>query len=173
MRKPTGNYRYRILALLFAATSINYFDRSIMGVMSPDLIEWFGWTKKDYSHVLIAFQIAYAIGLLSMGGIIDRMGTKKGYVLSIALWSFFGMMHAAVGRGFSLTGFSLARLGLGFGEAGNFPVRSRRPPSGFQKKSAPSRPGFSTRRPASERSRPPSWSAASFTGAVEPRAKAS
>ncbi len=134
VNKPAGNYRYRILALLFAATSINYFDRSIMGVMSPDLIEWFGWTKKDYSHVLVAFQIAYAIGLLSMGGIIDRMGTKKGYVLSIGLWSFFGMIHAAVGRGFSLVGFSLARFGLGFGEAGNFPAAIKTTAEWFPKK---------------------------------------
>ena len=65
-QKPAGNYRYRILALLFAATSINYFDRSLMGVMSPELIEWFGWTNQDYSNILVAFQIAYAIGLLSI-----------------------------------------------------------------------------------------------------------
>lgn len=105
LKTPEGKYRYRILALLFLATSINYFDRSIMGVMSPDLIEWFGWTKKDYSNILIAFQIAYAIGLLSMGGIIDRLGTKKGYFMSIGLWSIFGMLHAGIGRGFSLIGF--------------------------------------------------------------------
>jgi ACS family hexuronate transporter-like MFS transporter len=129
-----GNYRYRILALLFLATSINYFDRSIMGVLSPELIEWFGWTKKDYSNILISFQIAYAIGLLSMGGIIDKLGTKKGYILSIGIWSFFGMMHATIGKGFNLIGFILARFGLGFGESGNFPAAIKTTAEWFPKK---------------------------------------
>ena len=134
LKAPVGKYRYRILALLFLATSINYFDRSIMGVMSPDLIEWFGWTKKDYSNILISFQIAYAIGLLSMGGIIDRLGTKKGYFLSIGLWSIFGMLHAGIGRGFSLIGFMAARFGLGFGESGNFPAAIKTTAEWFPKK---------------------------------------
>lgn len=134
IQKPAGKYRFRILALLFAATSINYFDRSLMGVMSPELIEWFGWTKQDYSNILIAFQIAYAIGLLTMGGIIDRLGTKKGYVLSIGLWSMFGMLHAAIGKGFSLIGFMMARFGLGYGEAGNFPAAIKTTAEWFPKK---------------------------------------
>jgi ACS family hexuronate transporter-like MFS transporter len=133
-KKPIGNYRYRILALLFAATSINYFDRSLMGVMSPDLIEWFGWTKKDYSNIIIVFQTAYAIGLLTMGGIIDRLGTKKGYVVSIGIWSIFGMLHATIGKGFSLIGFMLARFGLGYGEAGNFPAAIKTTAEWFPKK---------------------------------------
>jgi ACS family hexuronate transporter-like MFS transporter len=132
--KPTGNYRFRILALLFAATSINYFDRSLMGVMSPELIEWFGWTKQDYSNVIIAFQVAYAIGLLSMGGLIDRLGTKKGYLASIGIWSIFGMLHATIGRGFSLIGFMLARFGLGIGESGNFPAAIKTTAEWFPKK---------------------------------------
>lgn len=134
LKTPKGKYRYRILALLFLATSINYFDRSIMGVMSPDLIEWFGWTKKDYSNILISFQIAYAIGLLSMGGIIDRLGTKKGYFLSIGLWSIFGMLHAGIGRSFSLIGFMAARFGLGFGESGNFPAAIKTTAEWFPKR---------------------------------------
>lgn len=133
-KKPAGNYRFRILALLFAATSINYFDRSLMGVMSPELMEWFGWTNKDYSNILIVFQSAYAIGLLSMGGIIDRLGTKKGYILSIGIWSLFGMLHATIGKGFSLIGFMLARFGLGYGESGNFPVAIKTTAEWFPKK---------------------------------------
>src|SRR5690606_34586656 len=133
-QQKVGTYRYKILALLFAATSINYFDRSLMGVMSPDLIEWFGWTKQDYSQIVVAFQAAYAIGLLTMGGIIDKLGTKKGYVLSIGIWSIFGMMHAAVGRGFSFIGFFIARLGLGYGESGNFPAAIKTTAEWFPKK---------------------------------------
>ncbi len=132
--KKIGNYRYRILGLLMFATTINYFDRSLMGILSPELIEWFGWTKKDYSNIIIAFQVAYAIGMVSMGGIIDRLGTKKGYVLSIGLWSVFGMLHAAVGKGFSFIGFILARFGLGFGEAGNFPAAIKTTAEWFPKK---------------------------------------
>ena len=134
IKKPVGNYRYRILALLFAATSINYFDRSLMGVMSPDLIEWFGWSKQDYSNIIIVFQAAYAIGLLTMGGLIDRLGTKKGYIASIGIWSIFGMLHAAIGKGFSLVGFMLARFGLGYGESGNFPAAIKTTAEWFPKK---------------------------------------
>lgn len=131
--KKSG-YRWTILSLLFAATTINYFDRSIMGVMSPELIEWFGWTKQDYSNILISFQIAYAIGLLVMGAIIDALGTKKGYILAIGTWSIFGMLHAAVGKGFSFIGFVLARFGLGFGESGNFPAAIKTTAEWFPKK---------------------------------------
>lgn len=134
VQKPKGKYRFRILGLLMFATTINYFDRSLMGIMSPELIEWFGWTKQDYANILVAFQVAYAIGLLSMGGIIDRLGTKKGYVLSIGLWSLFGVLHATIGRGFSLIGFMLARFGLGFGEAGNFPAAIKTTAEWFPKK---------------------------------------
>lgn len=134
IKKPEGNYRYRILALLFAATSINYFDRSLMGVMSPDLIEWFGWTKQDYSNIIIVFQAAYAIGLITMGGLIDRLGTKKGYIASIGIWSIFGMLHAAIGKGFSIIGFMLARFGLGYGESGNFPAAIKTTAEWFPKK---------------------------------------
>jgi ACS family hexuronate transporter-like MFS transporter len=116
-----GNYRYRILALVFMATTINYFDRSIIGVLAPIFKDLFHWTEKDYSSIVISFQIAYAIGLLGMGGLIDRLGTKKGYTISIATWSIFGMLHAAIRPAFSLIGFRAARFGLGLGESGNFP----------------------------------------------------
>jgi ACS family hexuronate transporter-like MFS transporter len=117
-----GNYRYRILALVFMATTINYFDRSIIGVMAPTLQALFGWTNKDYANIMVSFKIAYGIGLFFMGGIIDKLGTKLGYTLSIATWSIFGMLHAAVRPAFSLIGFIVARFGLGIGESGNFPA---------------------------------------------------
>lgn len=117
-----GNYRYRILALVFMATTINYFDRSLIGVMAPTLQKLFEWTNKDYANIMVSFKIAYGIGLFFMGGIIDKLGTKLGYTLSIAIWSIFGMLHAAVKPAFSLIGFIVARFGLGIGEAGNFPA---------------------------------------------------
>ncbi len=129
-----GNYRYRILAMLIYATTVNYFDRSIIGVMSPDLIDWFGWTNNDYANIIIAFKAAYAIGMLTMGGIIDRLGTKKGYTAAIGIWSVFGMLHATIGAGFSRIGFSLARFGLGFGESGHFPAAQKTVAEWFPKK---------------------------------------
>jgi ACS family hexuronate transporter-like MFS transporter len=97
-------------------------DRSVLGVLAPTLqYKVFHWTDKDYATINIAFKAAYAIGLVSMGALVDRIGTRAGYALSIAIWSFFGMMHALVRPAFSLIGFSVARFGLGLGESGNFP----------------------------------------------------
>jgi ACS family hexuronate transporter-like MFS transporter len=120
---PIGRYRWRILALLFMATTINYMDRSVLGVLAPTLqYKVFHWSDRDYAAVNIAFKSAYAIGLVSMGALIDRIGTRAGYTLSIAIWSLFGMLHAAVRPAFSLLGFCVARFGLGLGESGNFPA---------------------------------------------------
>ena len=97
--KPAGKYRWRILALLFVATTINYMDRTVIGVLAPTLqYKIFNWSDVDYANISIAFKIAYALGMLTMGGIIDRFGTRIGYTLSIAIWSVFGMLHAAVRR---------------------------------------------------------------------------
>jgi len=129
-----GNYRYRILALVFMATTINYFDRSILGVMAPTLQKLFVWSNKDYASIMISFKIAYGIGLLFIGGIIDRLGTKIGYTISIAIWSLFGMLHAAIRPAFSLMGFIVARFGLGIGESGNFPAAIKTVAEWFPKK---------------------------------------
>jgi ACS family hexuronate transporter-like MFS transporter len=121
-KNTVGTYRYRILALVFMATTINYFDRSIIGVMAPTLQKLFDWSNKDYALIMVSFKVAYGIGLLFMGSIIDRFGTKTGYTLSIVIWSIFGMLHAAIRPAFSLIGFITARFGLGIGESGNFPA---------------------------------------------------
>jgi ACS family hexuronate transporter-like MFS transporter len=120
---PIGGYRWRILALLFAATTINYMDRTVLGVLAPTLqYKVFHWSDSDYADINIAFKAAYAIGLVSMGAVVDRIGTRAGYALSIATWSVFGMGHALVRPAFSLIGFCIARFGLGLGESGNFPA---------------------------------------------------
>ena len=133
-RPQTSKYRYTILAMLLYATSVNYFDRSIIGVMAPTLQKLFHWTNSDYADIIISFQTAYAIGMLVMGGIIDRLGSRKGYSLSIGIWAFFGMLHAAVRPFFSVIGFSIARFGLGFGESGNFPAAIKVVAEWFPKK---------------------------------------
>jgi MFS transporter, ACS family, hexuronate transporter len=120
--RPAGAYRWRILALLFAATTINYMDRSVLGVLAPTLqYKVFHWSDRDYAAINISFKAAYAIGLVSMGAVVDKIGSRAGYALSIATWSFFGMAHALVRPAFSLVGFCVARFGLGLGESGNFP----------------------------------------------------
>jgi ACS family hexuronate transporter-like MFS transporter len=134
LTKKVGSYRYRILALVFMATTINYFDRSIVGVMAPTLQTLFDWTNKDYAAIMISFKIAYGTGLLFMGGIIDRLGTKTGYTISIVIWSIFGMLHAAIKPAFSLIGFIVARFGLGIGESGNFPAAIKTVAEWFPKK---------------------------------------
>ena len=121
--RNSGTYRWRILALLFMATTINYMDRSVLGVLGPTLRDHiFGWTNQQYAYINIAFKIAYAFGLLGMGAVIDRKGTKKGYLYSIGIWSVFSLLHALVTRGMGWIGFAVARFGLGIGEAGNFPA---------------------------------------------------
>ncbi|HOU96442.1 MAG TPA: MFS transporter [Bacteroidales bacterium] len=132
--KKVGHYRYKILALVFFATTVNYFDRSIIGVMAPTLQKLFGWTNTDYASIMISFKIAYGIGLLFMGNIIDKLGTKIGYIISILTWSIFGMLHAAIRPAFSLIGFIIARFGLGIGESGNFPAAVKTVAEWFPKK---------------------------------------
>jgi len=119
-------FRYRILALLFAATTINYIDRSIIGVLAPTLRDHvFGWSVQDYSYITTAFQLAYAIGLLTVGAFVDRVGVRLGFAVSIAIWSVFGAVHALVRPAFGLVGFIVARMGLGFGESGIFPCTTK------------------------------------------------
>jgi MFS transporter, ACS family, hexuronate transporter len=132
---PIGKHRWTICALLFAATTINYMDRSVIGVLGPTLqYKIFQWTNQDYALINMSFKAAYAIGMIAMGAIIDKVGTRIGYTLSIGIWSIFGMLHAAVRPAFSLIGFSLARFGLGFGESGNFPAANKTIAEWFPKK---------------------------------------
>src|SRR5215212_39689 len=118
--RPVGrNYRWVICALIFFATTVNYVDRQIIGVLAPTLKRQLNWTDSQYGDIVFYFQTAYAIGLLLSGPIIDRIGTKLGYALSLLIWSAAAMAHALVR---SVTGFSIARFALGLGEAGNFPA---------------------------------------------------
>ncbi len=114
-----SSYRWRICALLFAATTINYVDRQVLGVLAPDLGRLIGWNEIQYGYIVTAFQAAYAIGLVCAGAVIDRLGTRLGYALAICIWSVAAMSHALVR---TALGFAIARFALGLGEAGNFPA---------------------------------------------------
>lgn len=113
------NYRWLIVILLFIVTIINYIDRQVIGLLKPILEEEFNWSETDFSHIVMAFTAAYALGLLFFGKLIDKVGTKIGYTISVVVWSISGMLHAVAK---SVMGFSIARIGLGVGEAGNFPA---------------------------------------------------
>lgn len=113
-----GRYRWIVCGLLFFATTINYMDRQILSLIKPILDDQLHWTNQQFGAVNSAFQGAYACGGLLFGWLVDRVGTKVGYSLSIAGWSLAAMGHALAG---SVGGFVGARVCLGVSEAGNFP----------------------------------------------------
>jgi ACS family hexuronate transporter-like MFS transporter len=119
INKVTGNYRWTICALVFFATTINYLDRQVISLLKPLLEKEFSWSETDYSSIVIAFQIAYAIGLMGFGRIIDKIGTRLGYAVSLFVWSIAAISHALAKTTF---GFGMARAALGLSEAGNFPA---------------------------------------------------
>ncbi|WP_461067062.1 MFS transporter [Spirosoma horti] len=119
MNSQSPNYRWLIVVLLFTATTINYLDRQIIGLLKPILEVEFSWTETNFSRIVTAFSAAYAVGLLAFGWFIDKVGTRIGYAVTIVWWSVAGMLHALAR---SVFGFGLARIGLGLGEAGNYPA---------------------------------------------------
>jgi len=127
-----SNIRWFVCALLFAATTINYMDRSVFSFIEPMLhgVAFMGWNTladqfhqpvfdNNYGNVIICFQIAYGVGFLIAGRIIDKLGTKTGYALAIGIWAISSMSHSLVT---SVAGFCIARIFLGLGESGNFPA---------------------------------------------------
>ena len=125
------NFRWRILALLFFATTINYIDRQVIGLLKPLISKELDWGEADYGYIVTAFQIAYAIGLVTMGRFLDRFGTRIGYLWAVIVWSIAGMAHAAA-RG--VIGFAIARFTLGLGESANFPAAVKSVAEWFPKK---------------------------------------
>ncbi len=131
-KTPVKKYRWVILSLVFFATTINYLDRQVISLLKDDYLEpLFGWSETDYASIVIAFQITYALGMIGSGFIIDRIGTKLGYALSLTVWSL-----AAIGHAFakSTFGFAVARGVLGVSEAGNFPAAIKTVAEWFPKK---------------------------------------
>lgn len=113
------NVRWTVVALLFFATTINYIDRQVIGLLKPYIQDDLHWTEADYGYIVTAFQVAYGIGMLVCGRMLDKLGSKLGYSVAIVIWSVGAMIHAAAK---SVFGFGAARAVLGVGEAGNFPA---------------------------------------------------
>ncbi|HEX3643978.1 MAG TPA: MFS transporter [Vicinamibacterales bacterium] len=133
-----GKFRWTICGLLFLAATINYVDRQVIGILKPTLQAQFGWTEIDYGDIVFAFQMAYAIGYLYAGRVMDRLGIKRGFALALTAWSLAAISAAAVPRfgpaaavllgsvgltySASVAGFIVVRFVLGLGESGNFPA---------------------------------------------------
>jgi ACS family hexuronate transporter-like MFS transporter len=133
-----GHVRWYVCGLLFLASTINYVDRQVIGILKPTLQHEFGWSEIDYGYIVISFQLAYAIGLATAGRLVDRLGTRTGLAAAVLLWSLAAMAHAGVltiggpvaatlavtGLAVSVpvAGFMAARFVLGLAEAGNFPA---------------------------------------------------
>ena len=119
LQRPTrSRYRWIVLGLLFAATAVNYVDRQTIGVLKPTLQESLGWSEAGYANIIFWFQAAYAVGYLVFGRIMDRMGARVGFAVSMVIWTTAHVAHAFTR---SVAGFSIVRAVLGFGEAGAFP----------------------------------------------------
>src|SRR3981189_1052735 len=90
-----GRFRWVICGLLFLGVTKNYMDRGVLGVLKTPLQLAFGWNEVLYGHLGTVFQLAYAVGMLCMGGLIDRLGTRLGYAVAMVFWSLASMAHAA------------------------------------------------------------------------------
>ena len=151
MIKSIGKYRWTICSLLFFATTINYLDRQVLSLLKPSLEAEFGWTNSQYADIASAFQFTYAISMLFAGRIIDQLGTKRGFIWAIVLWSLGAIIHAwavPIGDGLlkilgwvgiisvpaSVLGFIFSRMVLAVGESGNFPGAIKATAEYFPKK---------------------------------------
>ncbi|HNU41687.1 MAG TPA: MFS transporter [Cyclobacteriaceae bacterium] len=129
--KTWSNYRWVVCALLFAATTINYIDRQVLSLLKPVLEKEFNWSEIDYSNIVMAFSAAYALGYLVFGRVVDWIGTKMGYAVSVFFWSIAAIGHAFVRTTF---GFGFMRAFLGISEAGNFPTAIKATAEWFPKR---------------------------------------
>src|SRR5688572_4731795 len=152
-----GHYRWGICALLLMSATINYVDRQVIGILKPTLVAEFGWAdERIYAAIVFSFQLAYAIGMVLGGRVIDRIGLRLGFTLAVIIWSLAAVGHAFADRlaGFTLpaliidasigvsvitltgaaAGFALMRFLLGLGEAANFPASIKTVAEWFPKK---------------------------------------
>jgi len=131
VNEKIGNYRWTVCALIFFATTVNYLDRQVIGILKPMLESDLGIGEKAYSHIIMAFQLCYGVSMVLAGRLIDKFGTKLGYAVSVVLWSIAAMGHA-LARG--VIGFGFWRGFLGVTEAGNFPAAIKTVAEWFPKK---------------------------------------
>ncbi|NLA48997.1 MAG: MFS transporter [Bacteroidales bacterium] len=127
----TGNYRWTVCALIFFATTVNYIDRQVIGILKPLLETDLNIGEKEYAYIVMAFQLFYALGLVLAGRLIDKIGTKIGYAIAVTFWSIAAMGHALAKGAF---GFGFWRGMLGISEGANFPAAIKTVAEWFPKK---------------------------------------
>jgi len=127
-----GKYRWTICGLVFFATTINYLDRQVISLVVEDYLNpEFHWSETDYANITVAFQLCYALGMIGVGRLIDKLGSKIGYAVSLLLWSIVAIGHGLIK---TTTGFFVARGLLGVTESGNFPAAIKTTAEWFPKK---------------------------------------
>lgn len=114
-----GHYRWTICGLLFFATTINYMDRQVVGLLKTTMMTDLHWTEIDFGDIVASFSLFYAFGYIGVGRIMDKVGVRLGFACSVAMWSVFACLHAAMS---TVLGFKIVRAGLGLSEGGNFPA---------------------------------------------------
>jgi len=122
LTRPAAQLRWYVCGLLFFATTINYVDRQVLGLLKPALEKELNWREADYGWIVFAFQLAYALTMPFAGRLIDWAGTRLGYAVAVVMWSAAAMAHALAR---SAMGFGIARFALGLSEAANFPAAIR------------------------------------------------
>ena len=130
-QRSRGSYRWVICALLFFATTINYVDRAVLPVIEPELSKTIGWNATQYGEINSAFMLAYAFGSLGAGWMMDALGVRLGFAISLVFWSLAAASHAFARN---VGEFALARFALGIGESGNFPASIKTVADWFPKK---------------------------------------
>ena len=142
-----GRYRWTICGLLFFATTVNYLDRQVLSLLAPALSKEFNWSNTDYANITAVFQFVYAISMLFAGRVVDKLGTKSGFIWAITIWSIGAVMHAfaipigttianmfGLAASVSIIGFMISRGILAIGESGNFPAAIKATAEYFPKK---------------------------------------
>ncbi len=114
-----SSLRWTVCGLLFFATTVNYIDRQVLGILKPVLARELGWSESDYGWVVFAFQLAYGLMMPIAGRMLDWLGIRVGYALAVLVWSLAAMSHALARNAWQ---FAVARFALGTGEAANFPA---------------------------------------------------
>src|SRR5260370_35435970 len=140
-RPEHSSFRWTVCALLFFATTVSYVVRQVLSLLAKTLEEHIGWTASEYGSITSAFAVAYAIGLLGAGRLLDKFGTRIAFAIAVAVWSAAAMMHAAATT--ALT-FGIARVFLGFGQAANFPTCIKTGAEWFPKRQRAAAPGIFT-----------------------------
>lgn len=130
-RGPISNLRWRIGALLFASTVINYIDRQTLSLLAPYLKQDYHWTNTDYANIVIAFRLAYSIGQTLCGRLVDRIGTRRGLTISVTWYSIVSILTSLANGFYSFVGF---RFLLGAGESANWPGATKAVSEWFPKR---------------------------------------